>query len=395
MQANIWKYYVYSFLGAFTFFSGVLIPFFTQWGGIGRFEIQFLQAWFMVWIFILEVPTGAVADYFGRKYSIILGLVLFGVGNFIYGSVPNFWIFLLGEFILAAGLALQSGADEALLYDSLKSLGREDEAKKITGRVRSVELIAMGISAPVGSLIAVEFGLNAPMILTGFSMMLAGLVAVTLKEPAYQNKKSESPRYLEIVKSGLDYVREHPSLKRIALNGVLVAASGYFVIWTYQNLLQKLTIPIVWFGVFHLMLVVVQIAISNTFNKMEQLVGSTSRYLQISAMLVGAGFLLVSLKLNVVSVVVFIVLSGGFGLTRMTYLSAHLNKLILSETRATVLSLMSMFRRFFLVILNPLVGYFIDKSLVGTLVVLGLIPVLVVMFLPIRGEAETGGQIGV
>lgn len=139
MQKNqIQKYYYgFSFFKDLFFVSGVLIPFFTQWGGISMFQVQFLQSWFMFWNFILEVPTGVVADYFGRKKSVILGLIFYGIGVLIYGFIPSFYMFLVCEFILALGVALMSGADKALFFDSLKDIGEEKECKKLFGKAYS------------------------------------------------------------------------------------------------------------------------------------------------------------------------------------------------------------------------------------------------------------------
>lgn len=77
---TIWKYYLFSFLRDFAFFSAVLIPFFTKWGGISMTQVQLLQSWFMLWIFIMEVPTGAIADFFGRKHSLCLGTIIIASG---------------------------------------------------------------------------------------------------------------------------------------------------------------------------------------------------------------------------------------------------------------------------------------------------------------------------
>src|SRR3989344_3248955 len=118
----------------------------------------------MFWFFILEIPTGAIADYIGRKHSIALGALVVAVAALVYGSVAEFEIFLLGEFLFAAAMALISGADEALLYDSLKEAGREEERKKVFGRANSFHLLGMLVAAPIGSFIAAKQGLNAPML---------------------------------------------------------------------------------------------------------------------------------------------------------------------------------------------------------------------------------------
>ena len=73
----------------------------------------------MFWIFVLEIPTGVVADKYGRKTSIILGGLFSAISISIFGFINNYWAFFLAEFIGALGFALLSGADKALIYDSL------------------------------------------------------------------------------------------------------------------------------------------------------------------------------------------------------------------------------------------------------------------------------------
>lgn len=386
MKGNIWKYYIFSVLVSLQFFSGVLIPFYTKWGGINQLQIQVLQAWFMLWIFILEIPTGAMADYVGRKQSMALGAILFGVGSLIYITSPNFYIFLLAEFVLAVGVAFQSGADEALLYDSLKSINREDESKRIFSRNRSFELIALGISAPIGSLVASKFGFTFPMFISAISAIGAGIMAMTFIEPKKQNKGSEGERYLDIIKEGFNQIKKNNNLRLIALDGIVVSTSAYFVIWTYQNLLQNMRIDVFWFGFFHIILILGQVVINNSYLVFEKLTGSIEKYLRTTAVLIGLGFVLVGINLNIVSVFILLIFSGGFGLTRMTYISAHINKRVSSASRATVLSSLSMFRRFGLIFFNPLVGYFIDKNLFATLILLGMIPLSMAVLSPIKNS---------
>ncbi|MGI5826705.1 MAG: hypothetical protein ACOX50_04820 [Patescibacteria group bacterium] len=56
LKSNVWRYYAFTFLESLTFFSAVLVPFFTQWGKITLLQVQTLQSWFMFWFFVLEIP---------------------------------------------------------------------------------------------------------------------------------------------------------------------------------------------------------------------------------------------------------------------------------------------------------------------------------------------------
>lgn len=306
IKGTVWKFYAFSFLTHVTFFSAVLIPFFTQWGNISLFQVQLLQSWFMLCIFVLEVPTGAIADFFGRKTSLILGCLLWIIGALVYGSIPNFYIFLLGEFILAFGTALISGADSALLYDSLKELDREGESKKYFGRVHTMELIAMMVSAALGSLLAARFGVNSTMLLTSIPFVFAVLVMWTIKEPKTASA-SEKIRYLQLAKDSMKYFYTHKTLRLIALDAIIVASAAYFVIWLYQSLLTGLQVPITYFGFAHAFLVGVQILISSNFVVLEKIFGSGKNFLRFSAGATAATLILAAVWPNIYTVFLLLI----------------------------------------------------------------------------------------
>ena len=159
-EKNIPLYYIIQFFAGLHFFSGVLVPFFTEWGGISMFQALLIQAWFLGCVFLLEIPTGTIADYLGRKQSMALGFLATMVGALVYSSYPAFWVFMIGESIWAVGVSLMSGAQEAFLYDSLKEMDREEESKKLFGRTRSVGLVGILVAAPLGSVIAMYTGIT-------------------------------------------------------------------------------------------------------------------------------------------------------------------------------------------------------------------------------------------
>jgi len=383
---TIWRYFAFTFFVNLHFFSAVLVPIYTNWAHISKFQILTLQSWFMLWIFILEVPTGVIADYFGRKYSLALGALVVAFGALIYGSFPSFPIFLLGEFLFAAAFSLMSGADDALLYDALKEEGREGEIKNLAGKAHAMQLTAMLISAPIGGFMAYVFGVNSPMLFCAVPFFIAALIAWTIKEPQIKEKVSESRRYLTIVKEGLSFFYHHKTLRLLALDAIVVAAGAYFVIWLYQPLLQSLSVPIVYFGLFHMIMALSEIIIASYFVQLEKWFGGAKRFLRFGALITSIMFFVVAIFPNIFTVIVFVVLAGGFGLTRLELMTAYMNKLIPSEQRATILSSISMFRRFALVFLNPVVGFIADKSLGWALLFVGIFPLLIFFFSPLKKE---------
>lgn len=369
----IHKLYVYAFFRNFAFFSGVLVPFFTDWGHISMFQTLVLQSWFSIWVFALEIPTGAVADKIGRKHSLMLGSTMVAIATLVYGSIPSFPIFLLAEFLFAIGYALNSGADQALLYDTLKSQGREAESKKIMGRADALMLAGMMVAAPIGSLIAAQFGLNAPQLATAIPMLIAAGIAWTIPEPRI-HLGSESLRYLDIIKQGFKTITHNPVIRTLAFDSVVVSAAAYFVVWFYQPFMKELGIPILYFGLAHAALLISEILVSSNFSFMEKLLGSGKIYLRNSALLVTAVFILAAIFPHWLSLILLITIGGGVGYTRATYIASIANKHIDSRHRATVLSSIGMLRRLALVPLNPGIGAVAGHSLALAFLVVSLFP---------------------
>jgi len=87
-----------------------------------------------------------------------------------------------------------------------------------------------------------------------------------------------------------------------------------------------------------------------------------------------------------VTVIIMLIFAGGFGLTRIEYANSFMNKHIPSDRRATILSSISMFVRFSLMIFNPIVGLLASKSLALALIFVGALSLLVFFFSPIESE---------
>jgi MFS family permease len=375
LKANLWKMYIFKFLVQLHFISAVLVPFFTDWGGISFTQIMILQSWFMFWIFLFEVPTGTVADYLGRKHSLILASVANILAVIVYASVPNFYVFLIGEFLWALSYALLSGAEEALVYDTLKKIKDSKKSKQVFAKLESFGLAGIMVGAPIGSVIAFLFGLRAPMILSVIPLTAALFVALALREPKI-SKTSKQKRYKEILREGVSFFCKSKVLQILALDMIVISSVGYFLIWLYQPMLKQAGISIAYFGIVHALFVISEIVIMNSYAKLEKILRSKKRVLFFSAFIPGVMFIVGGLTTYSLVVPLIIIIAGGFSLSRRPLLISYMNKYISSPKRATVLSTISMFRRLALVVTNPIVGLLVDWSLSYTLIILGIVAVI-------------------
>lgn len=368
-EANIWKMYIFKFLLGLHFIAGVLVPFYLEWGKIGFADIMILQSFFVFSTFLLEVPTGAVADYLGRKTSLACAAVATSVGALVYSSVPHFFIFLLGEFMWAVGYALLSGADEALVYDSLKMMKSESESKRIFGRFTSFQLAALIVGAPLGSIIAATVGLRYTMMFMAVPLFSAFFVAVTFKEP--ESEKNHEKRYLETLMEGVKYFKSHKQLKILAFDRISIHTLVFFIIWTYQPLLSQLGVPIVYFGFIHAAMMGSEIVFMNNFETLEKAFGSKKRYLLWSALIAGGGFVLLGINRYIPVTLVLLLLVAGVGVSRYVLFKSYMNKYIESDIRATVISTILMIDQVVRAILYPLIGLLVEWSLTHTIMIIG------------------------
>jgi MFS family permease len=355
------------------FFSAVLVPFFTDWGGISLAQVLFLNAWFFLCNFLFEVPTGTVADYLGRKVSLALGNVVGLVAALVYVSRPSFPVFMVAEAIFAIAYTLHSGADEALAYDSLKASGQPERAAHVLGRMEAFKLGGIITGTLVGGFIASAYGLSAPMRAFVVPATVAFLIALTLREPPASAKQEPTrASYTRILVQGGRYFLGHKVVRLLAIELALTNALAWGLIWLFQPLLERSGVPLRFFGVVHALSCVGQILLLGNVVRLERWFGSTRRLLLGATFIAGGSFLLLASTRWMPLVILGIILGFTSALPRIPLFSAYINHHIPSEQRATVLSFVSMVRTFAIVLINPLIGVLAEWSLSWTMAILGL-----------------------
>jgi len=122
--------------------------------GFTLFQLGIFEGVFHVTSLSMEIPTGAIADLYGRKVSRMLGITL----NIVYLSIlafsDNFWLILVGFVFCALSYTMESGAGDALVYDSLLEDGRKEHFKNVNGYKEIIFQVASLLSAFVGGAIA-------------------------------------------------------------------------------------------------------------------------------------------------------------------------------------------------------------------------------------------------
>jgi len=213
--------------------------------------VVYAEMIFAATIVLSELPTGIIADKWGRKRLIVVTALMGCLEFLILVFATEFWHFALVVFLAAIGNAAASGAETALLYDTLLAERREREFEKILGRLNALDIAATILAALSGSLLAGHFGFEFNYWLSLGAMAVSLFLTAALAEPVQESRKRERPIPIgEYVTTSLRFFRSHPGVALVLLSGMTMGAAVNYVDEFWQTHLDRLGIPVVLFGVF-------------------------------------------------------------------------------------------------------------------------------------------------
>lgn len=210
--------------------------------GLSDAQISVLLAIWSLTAVVFEVPSGALADRFSRRGSLVVAGVLQAAGYGAWVLFPSFWGFAAGFVLWGLGGTLTSGAFEALLYDGLAANGDEDRYGRLNARVDTIELIAQVPVAVVATALF-SFGGYELAGWASVAMCLASsVIALRFPEPERGSEDDDEPGYFATLRTGL---REAIPIRRAVLAVALVYALDAFEEY-FTLLAQDWDVPTVW-----------------------------------------------------------------------------------------------------------------------------------------------------
>lgn len=341
MEANIRKMYFYQFLTGLHLITGILVPFFTDEGGMNFPQMMLIQGWFFFWTFALEIPTGIFADAYGRKNSIIIGTVALLIGIGVYILPWRLSAFLIGSCLWAFGLTLISGADESLVYDTLVALNKQNKSKRVFNVFHGLHHLGWAIGAPLASWLATVIGLRGVVAVMFLPFTAALIIACSLREPP---RTRES--YRALLRDAWERIRTTRPLYLLGANEILIGAALFVALWTHQELMRETAVQLELFGLIQtgVMGIASVIGVFSVIIFLERLLRSKRRYLVISGMLPALGIASVGFIQSPLPAALLIIGSVGFGFARIGPLTSYMHKYINDRERATTTSLFNAVR---------------------------------------------------
>lgn len=350
LRENITKsYMLMGSLGALLIIP-VVVPFLEQ-NGLALRQIFFLQALFGLTLMILEIPTGYLADHWGRKRTIVAGSLFLFLGILIYALSERFYGFLFAEFLIGVGVSFHSGTIEAFTYDTLLELGETDRYRSVHGHQDFIQFSMEGLASVVAGFIAVT-GLRATAWATLVPLGIGCIIACTLTEPQ-RHKMHEKQHLRAIWRVCVQAFRDRRLRGVILVNGTL-STMALLLFWFTQPFEIRSAIPIALFGAVHATVCLAGAVAGKTTHAVSQRIGDRTLLILIAIVVI-----LSSIALGFITAVwglaffILVRIAWGF-LSPVT--SDLINRMTSSDIRATVLSIQSFFFRFFFFLAAPLIG---------------------------------------
>ncbi|MEH6587660.1 MAG: MFS transporter [Halioglobus sp.] len=365
LENNIKAIYLLGFFTGFLVVVPVFVPL-LQGYGLSMSQVLQTQALFALTIALCEVPSGYVADMWGRRNAILVGSALNALGFFSLLWADSFVDFLIYEFILGVGFSLISGADLALLYDTevylrKRGLRGGPGASKSLSRLISVEAAASG-TAGIAASVLLMWSMDSVVTVqafTGFAPFLLALLLVEAPRPEAAGKHpgghgDNARKIVALLLFG------KPVVAWTAFAITVFGLLAVYVFWVYQKYWEMQGIPLEHFGYIWAAFALTVSLSARFSDALEQLLGYR-KLLVVIAVLPIAGLLGMAFGVGWTGVLFGFAIQVSRGLSMSLFYEA-LNNRVPGEFRATVNSLVSLGVRSTFIVTGPMLGLALDTQ---------------------------------
>lgn len=323
--------------------------------GFSLVEIGIAETVFHITSLVFEIPSGVLADVFGRKKMLVVSAVMRLVGNIIMIFSNNLFTVCLSIIFWALSYNFTSGSGDALAYDSLKLSKQESKFEKfesnqliILSLCGGVSTLCVGIALAVGHKIA--YGVD---IVIGVIQIfvLASLEEVSFKIP---QKNTIIGKLTDCFKESFAFIKEARKVMGLMLCNSFVGAVATLLLFFLQAKLPEKGAPEKYLGLLLMFTELGGVVGSRLIIKFPKL--SYKRVLFVTVSLVIAGFIAEHSPLYLIMALGgFIAAAGDDALQVRT--NAVLQNMFPSEQRATLTSVESFSFSVIMIALSPLAGF--------------------------------------
>lgn len=329
--------------------------------GFSLWEIGLAESVYHIVSLFCEVPSGMAADLLGRRKTLLSGGVLTVTCNLLMAFAPNLFTICLAMGLNALAMTMFSGTFTALVYDSLKTEGREDEYIQVSANSSQISMLANAIGS-LASLLKRFLGFAGFYLLSAAFEGVSTAALALMEEPIVtkaQASREKHPlhalpeQFRQLVRDSLHVLHTCPMAGKLIASSALISVPSYLTKMFLQQRLVELGWPT---ELLFLPLLLGGLAcVAGTEVGRRMRCRSMRRLYSACALLCGVGTLLVGAAPAWGGILGMMLVQGVLEVY-LLHESQKLNDAIPSDQRATLISVDGMAYSLLMIPASPLVG---------------------------------------
>ncbi len=274
-RRNIALYKIFVLFNEPLFWGPILITSLQNLGKMHLSDIYFMESAVMVICVLLNIPCGSLADTIGHKKTLIIGRAFLFSSTVMFAIMHSPTTAWIGNILWAVGYSFQSGADKALLYSTLTSVGLEDKYKKIEGCAIGLRYLVIAFcSLFVGYLASIN--IRVPLYLCIPFMLIPLITTCFLTETSTDRKKYNAKDQLKVLVDGIKYTMQNAEIRWIIGFCALIMGASKIWFFAYNPYFEKVGIDIKYYGLIFFLLNIVAWAFSHYAHSIENYLKESS-----------------------------------------------------------------------------------------------------------------------
>lgn len=337
------------------FFLPILVVYFRDEIGLNFQDFLLTEAIFAATVLLMEVPSGWLADIWQRRRTLMAANLFWGAGLYLLLIADGFLMAALSQSMIGVGYALRSGANSAMLYDTLIEHDMANQFLRLEGRRKGFSFYSAGAASFCGGFLY-EIDHALPLWVSIAFIGVSFIASFFYVEPARRRAPAHANPLADMASSVWQAIKTNP-----VVGLLIVLAASFFSASKNIALVQQpyyiaLELPEYSFGV----LLSVGTILGGFASQVNHLIGKNMSNMQVLGLCWVAAMLVSVLAAIAVGWhgVVLLMFGGTFvyGLSQPRILDA-INKRVGPERRATILSGASFGREIVFIPLSLIVGW--------------------------------------
>jgi predicted MFS family arabinose efflux permease len=328
---------------------------FWQERGMNITMVVYCEIIYALVITVCEIPSGMMADRFGKKRVLIINNILSVIEFSILLFAYDFWMFALACFLTGIGQSLASGSQNALLYDALLLENKQSEFEKIVGRISAISFIGYALAALSGSVLAQVFGFSLNYMVSIISMSMASILTFSLSEPKIKVPTEKILSVDQYIKQALLFFKNHKAVFKHCLSGAVLGATMIYIDEFWQLLLSDMGVMVSLFGIISALQMIVRIPGNMLAYRLKERF-SYDRLFQYIFLINVVSYFVISQTRNIVCLIPILILGSISGIVAPLVLGS-LHQEADGQIRATIESFFALGTRIISIVIGLLFGY--------------------------------------